>query len=118
MAYQKLQAGKAWSVNRSDNTNIPNISVEGPSGTTTSGSATQLIDAGRTGVDPATPATLDFRQAGIVPGMIAVNTTDGTQTVINSVVNATTLGVDNNIFAQRQRDMLFTEDLKMELFCI
>jgi len=30
MAYQKLQAGKAWSVNRSDNTNIPNISVEGP----------------------------------------------------------------------------------------
>mgnify|MGYP003631664039 FL=1 len=99
MAYQKLQAGKAWSVNRSDNTNIPNISVEGPSGTTTSGSATQLIDAGRTGVDPATPATLDFRQAGIVPGMIAVNTTDGTQTVINSVVNATTLGVDNNIFA-------------------
>ena len=98
MAYQKLQAGKAWSVNTSDNTNIPNISLEGPSGTTTSGSATQLIDAGRTGIDPAVPATLDFRQAGIVPGMIAVNTTDGTQTVINSVVNATTLGVDNNIF--------------------
>ena len=44
MAYQKLQAGRAWSVNTSDNTDIPDIGTAGPTGTTTSGSATQLID--------------------------------------------------------------------------
>ena len=60
MAYQKLQAGKAWSVNTSDNTNIPNISLEGPSGTTTSGSATQIIDAGRTGIESCSSCYVRF----------------------------------------------------------
>ena len=27
MAYQKLQAGKAWSVNPSDNTDIPDVGL-------------------------------------------------------------------------------------------
>ena len=45
MAYQKLQAGRAWAVNKSDNTDIPNIGIAGPTGATTTGSATQLIDS-------------------------------------------------------------------------
>ena len=48
MAYQKLQAGRAWQVNKSDNTDIPNIGIAGPTGSTTSGSATQLIDTSAT----------------------------------------------------------------------
>jgi len=99
MAYQKLQAGKAWSLYPSDNTVIPNTGVGGATGTTTTGSATQLIDANRVGTDPDNMVTLNFLEAGIKPGMIAVNTTDGTQTTINRVVNGTTLGVDQNIFA-------------------
>ena len=43
--------------------------------------------------------TLKFTLAGIKPGMIAVNTTDGSQTTISRVVNDTTLDVDNNIFS-------------------
>ena len=99
MAYQKLQAGKAWSVYPSDNTDIPDVGVGGANGTTTSGSATQLIDASRTGSDPDNMVTLGFIKAGIKAGMIAVNTTDGTQTTISRVVNETTLLVDQNIFA-------------------
>ena len=45
MAYQKLQAGRAWAVNKSDNTDIPNIGIAGPTGNYYSGSATQLIDS-------------------------------------------------------------------------
>tara|TARA_Y100001980_G_scaffold20810_1_gene5860 strand:- start:321 stop:824 length:504 start_codon:yes stop_codon:yes gene_type:complete len=99
MAYQRLQAGKAWQVYKSDNTDIPNIGVGGATGTTTSGSTTQLIDANRTGDDPDNMVTLKFTLAGIKPGMIAVNTTDGSQTTISKVVNDTTLDVDNNIFS-------------------
>ena len=99
MAYQRLQAGKAWQVYKSDNTDIPNIGVGGATGTTTTGSATQLIDANRTGDDPDNMVTLKFTLAGIKPGMIAVNTTDGSQTTISRVVNDTTLDVDNNIFS-------------------
>ena len=39
MAYQKLQAGRAWSVNKSDNTDIPDIGTAGPTGTTTASSS-------------------------------------------------------------------------------
>jgi len=103
MAYQKLQAGKGWPVNPSDNTDIPNIGLGGANGTTTTGSATQLIDASRTGTDPDNETTLDFLLAGVLPGMIAINTTAGvylgTQTEISQVVNGTTLNVRNNIFA-------------------
>jgi len=99
MAYQKLQAGKAWAVNKSDNTDIPNVGLGVSTGTTTSGSATQLIDAGRTGTDTANQATLNFITAGVKPGMIAINTTDGTQSEITAVVNGTTLTVAQNIFA-------------------
>ena len=99
MAYQKLQAGKARAVNKSDNTDIPNVGLGVSTGTTTSGSATQLIDAGRTGTDTANQATLNFITAGVKPGMIAINTTDGTQSEITAVVNGTTLTVAQNIFA-------------------
>ena len=43
MAYQKLQAGRAWEVNKSDNTDIPNIGIAGPTGATTTGSTTQSV---------------------------------------------------------------------------
>lgn len=99
MAYQKLQAGKAWEVNRSDNTVIPDVGLGVATGTTTSGSATQLIDAARIGSDTAVQATLNFITAGVRAGMIAVNTTDGTQSEITAVVNGTTLTVAQNIFA-------------------
>ena len=99
MAYQKLQAGRAWSVNPSDNTDIPNIGLNSPTGTTTTGSATELIDANRVGTDPSNMATLSFLLAGIKPGMIIVNVTDSTQTTVLSVVNATTLLVKDNVFA-------------------
>jgi hypothetical protein len=88
MAYQKLQAGRAWSVNASDNTDIPDIGTAGPTGTTTSGSATQLIDTAAT-----------FLTSGVKLNMIVVNTTDGTQTTVTGIDNDTTLTVANNIFA-------------------
>lgn len=88
MAYQKLQAGRAWSVNTSDNTDIPDIGTAGPTGTTTSGSATQLIDNAAT-----------FLTSGVKLGMIVVNTTDGTQTTVIGINSDTTLTVADNIFA-------------------
>ena len=88
MAYQKLQAGRAWSVNTSDNTDIPDIGTLGPTGTTTSGSTTQLIDTGAT-----------FLTNGVKLGMIIVNTADGTQTTVTGIEDDNTLNVANNIFA-------------------
>jgi hypothetical protein len=88
MAYQKLQAGRAWSVNTSDNTDIPDIGTAGPTGTTTSGSATQLIDSNAT-----------FLTSGVKLNMIIVNTTDNTQAVVIGIENDTTLTVSANIFA-------------------
>ena len=88
MAYQKLQAGKAWAVNPSDNTNIPDTSLVGPTGTSTSGSATKLIDSAAT-----------FKTAGVKKGMIIVNTSDSTQTTVASIDSETELFVDDNIFA-------------------
>ena len=60
MAYQKLQAGESMVQYPSDNTDIPNIGVNSPTGTTTTGSATQLIDANRVGTNPSNMATLGF----------------------------------------------------------
>ena len=88
MAYQKLQAGRAWQVNKSDDTDIPNIGIAGPSGTTTSGSATQLIDS-----------TATFLTSGVKLNMIVVNTTDGTQAVVTGIVDDNTLDVSTNLFA-------------------
>ena len=88
MAYQKLQAGKAWQVNKSDNTDIPNIGIAGPTGTTTTGSTTQLIDSSAT-----------FLTSGVKLNMIIVNTTDNTQAVVIGIENNTTLTVSANIFA-------------------
>jgi len=99
MAYQKLQAGKAWSVNPSDNTDIPNTGLDGVTGTTSTGSATELIDAARTGSDVGNLATLNFKQAGIQMGMIIVNITDSTQTTVKQVINGTTLLVTGKSYA-------------------
>ena len=88
MAYQKLQAGRAWSVNNSDNTDIPDIGTAGPTGTTTSGSTTQLIDSNAT-----------FLTSGVQLNMIIVNTTDNTQAVVIGIESDTTLTVSANIFA-------------------
>ena len=88
MAYQKLQAGRAWSVNTSDNTDIPDIGTAGPTGTTTSGSTTQLIDTNAT-----------FLTSGVKLNMIIVNTTDNTQAVVIGIEDDNTLTVSANIFA-------------------
>ena len=88
MAYQKLQAGRAWAVNKSDNTDIPNIGIAGPTGATTTGSATQLIDSSAT-----------FLTSGVKLNMIVVNTTDNTQAVVIGIEDDNTLTVSANIFA-------------------
>jgi hypothetical protein len=88
MAYQKLQAGRAWSLNPSDNTDIPDIGTAGPTGTTTTGSATQLIDA-----------AASFLTSGVKLNMIVVNTTDGTQAVVTGIEDDNTLNVSANIFS-------------------
>jgi hypothetical protein len=105
MAYQKLQAGKAWSVYPSDNTVVPNTSLVGPAGDTdaTGGANKYLIDGGRTGTDPDTFTTLKFSLCGIKPGMIVVNTTDGTQSEVIIVVNDTTIEVKDAIFAAQPK---------------
>ena len=91
MAYQKLQGYRAWNVNKSDNTDIPNIGIAGPSGTTTSASANQLVDT-----------NANFTAETVQTGMIVVNTTDGTQTTVLSIENTTTLNVSNNIMANAE----------------
>tara|TARA_Y100001938_G_C8012204_1_gene390627 strand:- start:380 stop:889 length:510 start_codon:yes stop_codon:yes gene_type:complete len=100
MAYQKLQAGKAWSVYPSDNTDIPNVGKGGPSGTTTGtgGANKYLVDAGRTGTDPENFATLKFTLSGIKPGMIVVNSSDGLQSEVVRVVSDTQVEVKEAIF--------------------
>ena len=101
MAYQKLQAGKAFAVYPSDNTNLPDPSLKGPSGATTGtgGAGKQIIDANRTGDDINNFSTLKFTLAGVKIGMIAINTTDGTQSEVVSVVNDTTIELKEAIFA-------------------
>ena len=105
MAYQKLQAGKAWSVYTSDNTDIPNIGVVGPSGNTdaTGGANKYLIDGNRTGTDTNDFATLKFTLCGLKKGMIIVNTTDGTQSELVAVINDTTIEVKEAIFAAQPK---------------
>ena len=105
MAYQKLQAGKAWSVYPSDNTNIPNIGVVGPSGNTdaTGGANKYLIDGNRTGADTNNFATLKFTLCGLKKGMIIVNSTDGSQSELVAVINDTTIEVKDAIFAAQPK---------------
>ena len=89
MAYQKLQAGKAFTVNPSDNTGLPDPGLKGPSGATTGTGG---------GDDINTFSTLKFTLAGVKPGMIAINTTDGTQSEVVQVVDETTIEVKDAIF--------------------
>ena len=91
MAYQKLQGYRAWSVNKSDNTDIPNIMIAGPSGTTTSAATKQLIDS-----------NANFTAETVQTGMIVVNTTDDTQTTVLSIENTTTLNVTEDIMANAE----------------
>ena len=99
MAYQKLQVSRAWSVNPSDNTDVPEIMVKGPSGSTTGtgGANKYLVDANRTGTDPDDFATLKFTLCGIKPGMIVVNSSDGTQSEVVRVVSDTEVEVKEAI---------------------
>ena len=112
MAYQKLQAGKAWSVYPSDNTDIPNTIIDGPQGSTSAIAAgnKQLIDSTRTSDDIRFISVADgggaktkFSLCGLQIGMIIVNTTDGTQTTLVQVVNDTTLLVTDAIFAAQPK---------------
>ena len=96
MAYQKLQGYRAWSVNKSDNTDIPNIMIAGPSGTTTSAATKQLIDS-----------NANFTAETVQPGMIVVNTTDDTQTTVLSIENTTTLNVTEDIMANAEAYELY-----------
>ena len=96
MAYQKLQGYRAWNVNKSDNTDIPNIGIVGPSGTTTSAATNQLIDS-----------NANFTAESVQTGMIVVNTTDGTQTTVLSIENTTTLNVTNDIMPNAKAYQLY-----------
>tara|TARA_R100000951_G_scaffold74237_1_gene62550 strand:+ start:23 stop:490 length:468 start_codon:yes stop_codon:yes gene_type:complete len=96
MAYQKLQGYRAWNVNKSDNTDIPNIGIVGPSGTTTSAATNQLIDS-----------AANFTAETVQTGMIVVNTTDGTQTTVLSIENTTTLNVTNDIMPNAKAYQLY-----------
>ena len=96
MAYQKLQGYRAWNVNKSDNTDIPNIGIAGPSGTTTSAATKQLIDS-----------NANFTAQSVQTGMIVVNTTDGTQTTVLSIENTTTLNVTEDIMANAEAYQLY-----------
>mgnify|MGYP003116556610 CR=1 FL=1 len=93
MAYQKLQAGRAFEINKTDETDIPNIMLTGPSGTSTTGSATLLIDTAAT-----------FLTNGVQVGMIIINTSDNTQTNVIGVENETTLTVSSNAFATTNKN--------------
>ena len=96
MAYQKLQGYRAWNVNKSDNTDIPNIGIVGPSGTTTSAATNQLIDS-----------AANFTAETVQTGMIVVNTMDGTQTTVLSIENTTTLNVTNDIMPNAKAYQLY-----------
>lgn len=96
MAYQKLQGYRAWNVNKSDNTDIPNIGIVGPNGTTTSAATNQLIDS-----------NANFTAETVQTGMIVVNTTDGTQTTVLSIENTTTLNVTNDIMPNAKAYQLY-----------
>ena len=96
MAYQKLQGYRAWNVNKSDNTDIPNIGIVGPSGTTTSAATNQLIDS-----------AANFTAETVQTGMIVVNTADGTQTTVLSIENTTTLNVTNDIMPNAKAYQLY-----------
>ena len=96
MAYQKLQGYRAWNVNKSDNTDIPNIGIAGPSGTTTSAATKQLIDS-----------TANFTAETVQNGMIVVNTTDGTQTTVLSIESTTILNVTDDIMANAKAYQLY-----------
>lgn len=92
MAYQRLNVSRAWPIVATANSDIPDISLEGPSGTNTSGGTSQLIDTGK-----------DFTALGVLPNMIVVNTTNAdpdnwTYATINSV-GTTTLDLNANIFS-------------------
>ena len=106
MAYQKLQAGKAFTVNPSDNTNLPDPGLKGPTGATTGtgGAGKQLIDSNRTGDNVSNFSTLKFTLAGVQPGMVAINTTDGTQSAVVTVVNDTTTELKEAIFASSPKN--------------
>ena len=96
MAYQKLQGYRAWPVNKSDLTAIPNIGIVGPSGTTTSEATKQLIDS-----------NANFTAETVQTGMIVVNTTDGTQTTVLSIENTTTLNLTDDIMANAKAYQLY-----------
>jgi hypothetical protein len=96
MAYQKLQGYRAWNVNKSDNTDIPNIGIAGPSGTTTAAATKQLIDS-----------NANFTAESVQTGMIVVNTTDGTQTTVLSIENTTTLNVTDDIMANAEAYQIY-----------
>jgi|TARA_E500000178_G_scaffold324660_1_gene351259 hypothetical protein len=108
MAYQKLQAGRAWQVYKSDNTNLPDTglrvfsSVQATTAHVAGG--TEIINTNRTLDDLAYISSPDgggqltkFTLCGIKLGMIVVNTTDGTQSTVTAVTD-TIIYVKENIF--------------------
>tara|TARA_B100001778_G_C18419860_1_gene552786 strand:- start:85 stop:549 length:465 start_codon:yes stop_codon:yes gene_type:complete len=86
MAYQKLNASKAWKVYPSDDAPIPQVMVQDGSGTATAQTATTVTDN-----------TVDFLKLGVKRGMILVNTTTNASTIITGIVGDT-LTVNANVF--------------------
>jgi len=91
MAYQKLQATSAWQVVPSDYTNIPQIFLNGGTGTVSSSTATSLTVTGA-----------NFFELGVKTGMIVVNVTTGVQATVagvNQSTNTDTLPLSGGTFA-------------------
>jgi len=86
MAYQKLNASKAWKVYPSDDAPIPQVMVTDGAGTVTAQTATTVTDN-----------TVDFVTLGVKRGMVLLNTTTNASTLIEGV-NGDTLTVNANVF--------------------
>lgn len=74
MAYQKLNASRAWKVIPTDDGIIPEFMVKDGTGTTTGTSANGFQDA-----------TVNFLTIGVKRGMVVVNPTSGASAIIQSV---------------------------------
>jgi len=74
MAYQKLNASRAWKVIPTDDGIIPEFMVKDGTGTTTGTSANGFKDA-----------TVNFLTLGVKRGMVVVNPASGASAIIQSV---------------------------------
>lgn len=95
MASQKLQVGRALSIFKTNNTDIPFPGV------TVSDSATSIV------ANQLVCSNVDFEALGVKVGDIVWNTTGSTSANVVRVIDANTLELDNDIFAGLDNFSLF-----------